>query len=506
MIDNTRILYYQLVECNMGEGKRARVVPAAVLLTWFLNSTILLADSFSLRHHPYRFGRPLSRFAITMKTPMDGLSQDSHVAMDMDTVSGPGANSSTPVVEPPISTSSSLAGPYRIDCTKRAKSSTTESIHEWSLSPLQHIPLDRNTFSSEGGEAWAALMLAQNARSRETISSLQGCLRAMVDATNHSCRVEWSLTDSSSSSECVDNKLISVLARIFCQWAIRSEHDNSDTSKESKDWTITLPDEQQQQVFTISTTDFVQAAVQLFEKDATGSEMVEMVDQKGRLLGYVPRKLVHQYNLLHRGIGLFVTKDVPIDKDSIGNNNECTFPDLYVHRRTDTKRIFPSLYDMFVGGVSTAGEDARVTASREVAEELGLSLCDDDESSSNGHLSKEPILQCVVCTAYNRCVVDLFAYCMDTTKEQVHWQEEEVAWGSFVPYSIVEAAADRSILRLAERNEWPGAIPPIQSSAQGKTDEIVVEYEGAWQHWDFVPDGLLVWEAWLRELERTKKV
>jgi hypothetical protein len=37
-----------------------------------------------------------------------------------------------------------------------------------------------------------------------------------------------------------------------------------------------------------------------------------------------------------------------------------------------TKRIFPSLYNMFVGGASCWGKGARMTVAQEVAEELGL--------------------------------------------------------------------------------------------------------------------------------------
>ena len=43
-----------------------------------------------------------------------------------------------------------------------------------------------------------------------------------------------------------------------------------------------------------------------------------------------------------------------------------------VHRRTDTKDIFPGAYDVFAGGVCAAGESYDECARREVAEELGV--------------------------------------------------------------------------------------------------------------------------------------
>lgn len=224
----------------------------------------------------------------------------------------------------------------------------------------------------------------------------------------------------------------------------------------------------------------------------TSVEWVEMVTGSGNVLGRVPRPLVHKYNLLHRGIGMFVTKDQPMMVDS-----QPTFPPLYTHQRTATKRIFPSLYDMFVGGVSLAGESSELTARREVAEELGLSRALEFQSSLS-----EPILDCLVCTHLNRCFVTLYSYTMDTEKETVSWQEEEVAWGDFVEYPVIAAAADLSIQRLDKQNAWPGTHPPIQSDLRGVAPKDVAYNNDDWKKWDFVPDGLLVWEAWLEYLQK----
>lgn len=49
--------------------------------------------------------------------------------------------------------------------------------------------------------------------------------------------------------------------------------------------------------------------------------------------------------------------------------------EVYCHRRTSTKRVFPSMYDMFIGGVSGTMEPAATTALRELGEELGLGPC-----------------------------------------------------------------------------------------------------------------------------------
>ena len=235
------------------------------------------------------------------------------------------------------------------------------------------------------------------------------------------------------------------------------------------------------------------------------SELVDMVDREGRILGSLPRPYVHAWNILHRGVGLIVTKDEDVFRSFEGGRA----PMVYVHQRTSTKRIFPSLYDMFVGGVSCRGEGSRMTAAREVAEELGLKravdfIVEDDgggETTTTGRgddpLSDE-LFKCTVCTSYNRCVVTMFTY-TTCTGESVTWQEEEVAWGDYVPYDIVELAADASVDRLVKRGDWPGSDDRVDEIARAPTVSSTREEhdgESRWDTWDFVPDGLLVWEAW----------
>ncbi|RAG80269.1 hypothetical protein DN069_39070, partial [Streptacidiphilus pinicola] len=45
---------------------------------------------------------------------------------------------------------------------------------------------------------------------------------------------------------------------------------------------------------------------------------------------------------------------------------------IFVHRRTPQKIVFPSLYDVFVGGVVGTGESYDEAAKREAEEELGV--------------------------------------------------------------------------------------------------------------------------------------
>ena len=64
-----------------------------------------------------------------------------------------------------------------------------------------------------------------------------------------------------------------------------------------------------------------------------------------------------------------------------------------------------------------------------------------------------------------------------------------MAWGQFVPYHKVKEAGNLSIGRLQEKEIWPGTYDLVSKSTESMNDED-------WKNWDFVPDGLLVWQAW----------
>ena len=282
-----------------------------------------------------------------------------------------------------------------------------------------------------------------------------------------------------------DSLLIDILSRIMLQWVAAQDVGNQSSiivaSVLGEDIRLDKSD---------LLGDNPKELFRAYLEDNSQTEMSEMVESKGNKLGVVPRPLVHKLNLLHRGIGIVVSKDAHI-KLGIENPSE-----VYVHQRTDCKSIFPSLYDMFVGGVSTAGENARMTAAREVAEELGLKRALEDPE---GDALRGPLFNCIICTSYNRCVVTLFTYRFDTSTEQVKWQEEEVQWGDFVPYALVERAAELSIYRWKKDSEGGNCAVVFPSTLQREKTPNEIDYgDGSWRSWDFVPDGLLVWESWVR--------
>ncbi|MER8072326.1 NUDIX domain-containing protein [Streptomyces sp. NPDC094034] len=91
---------------------------------------------------------------------------------------------------------------------------------------------------------------------------------------------------------------------------------------------------------------------------SAADEILDIVDEDDRVVGQAPRGEVYARGLRHRAV--FVLARDAEDR-------------VFVHRRTPVKLVFPSLYDMFVGGVVGAGESYDAAALREAEEELGVS-------------------------------------------------------------------------------------------------------------------------------------
>ncbi len=86
-------------------------------------------------------------------------------------------------------------------------------------------------------------------------------------------------------------------------------------------------------------------------------EEVDVVNADDRVIGRATREDVRRRNLRHRAAYVLVF-------NSQGQ--------LFVHQRSATKDVYPSRFDVAIGGVVAAGETYEAAASRELAEEIGV--------------------------------------------------------------------------------------------------------------------------------------
>ncbi|APU14632.1 NUDIX hydrolase [Actinoalloteichus fjordicus] len=91
----------------------------------------------------------------------------------------------------------------------------------------------------------------------------------------------------------------------------------------------------------------------------TPDELVAVFDATGSRIGATTRADMRARSLWHAASSVLVRS---------GNGRR-----VYVHRRTETKDVFPGRYDCWAGGVLGADEEMGQCARRELAEELGVS-------------------------------------------------------------------------------------------------------------------------------------
>ena len=88
-------------------------------------------------------------------------------------------------------------------------------------------------------------------------------------------------------------------------------------------------------------------------------ELVDVLDDTGRVVGVTTRGDVRARRLPHRCVYVLVFNDLG---------------EIFIHQRTAGKDVYPSYWDMTVGGVVASGESFDQAARREGQEELGVAL------------------------------------------------------------------------------------------------------------------------------------
>ncbi len=142
-------------------------------------------------------------------------------------------------------------------------------------------------------------------------------------------------------------------------------------------------------------------------------EQVQLYDDLGRPAGTTDRRRMRTENLTHAATAVVL-------RDPLGL--------VFVHRRTDTKDVYPGRLDFAAGGVVDAGEDPHHAAVRELAEELGVT-----------GVPLEPIRV----ARYSDDHTDYWGHCFTATYDgPLRLQPEEVAEGAWWSLDRLVAALD----------------------------------------------------------------
>ena len=143
-----------------------------------------------------------------------------------------------------------------------------------------------------------------------------------------------------------------------------------------------------------------------------------IVDEAGSVIGSAPRSVMRRDNLRHVVVAVLV-------RDTAGR--------IYVHRRTDSKDVFPGMHDALIAGCMLYGEEPEPAAARELEEELGVTGVALDPLVTDSYADQDVRELCHVFTT--------------TYDGPITHQESEIAWGGWL---TVEELADR----LADPS-WP---------------------------------------------------
>src|SRR5262249_51120518 len=90
-----------------------------------------------------------------------------------------------------------------------------------------------------------------------------------------------------------------------------------------------------------------------------GEELVDRLDDAGRVVGTIARRELCGQRIPHRCAYLLL----------FNRRGE-----LFIHQRTATKSSYPSYWDVCVGGLPSAGESFDDAIRREVEEEIGVGV------------------------------------------------------------------------------------------------------------------------------------
>ncbi|MBW3002339.1 NUDIX domain-containing protein [Candidatus Woesearchaeota archaeon] len=93
------------------------------------------------------------------------------------------------------------------------------------------------------------------------------------------------------------------------------------------------------------------------------TETLDVVDEKDEVIATASRKECHEKKIRHRGVQVFILNEEG---------------DFFIQKRSPKKDIFPGLYEGGITGHVLSGETYKQAAVRELKEELGINIHEND--------------------------------------------------------------------------------------------------------------------------------
>ncbi len=144
-------------------------------------------------------------------------------------------------------------------------------------------------------------------------------------------------------------------------------------------------------------------------------EYFDVVDENDLVIERLTRSEVHRRKLLHRAVHVFLFR-------SDGT--------LLIHKRSDSKEEFPSVWTSSCSGHVSAGEDYDTTAVRELQEELGVDSQVErlQKFSASADTSHEftVLYQCISDAAVTPDPGEITAVRWLSVDEICHWMEQSL--------------------------------------------------------------------------------
>ena len=138
------------------------------------------------------------------------------------------------------------------------------------------------------------------------------------------------------------------------------------------------------------------------------AEVFDILDENGKYTGRVAeRDVAHQNGLWHRAVVVFLIND----------KNQ-----VLLQRRSATKKFWPNMLDVSVGGHCDAGEFGFEAAIREAAEELGVKI-EREQMVFLGSTRSQVVKKDAVDNMYN----EFYVACVNVDPRTLRLQTEEVS-------------------------------------------------------------------------------